>query len=83
MPLDLKKSKRLGVFGISSLAFHLWMRLMFQHTLLKIKVLQKVLKRCYRITLFGSTKNHSVNGYSLWNHLDKKVILWHREAPLF
>ncbi len=20
---------------------------------------------------------------SLWNHLDKKVILWHREAPLF
>ncbi len=20
---------------------------------------------------------------SLWNHLDKKVLLWHREAPLF
>ncbi len=20
---------------------------------------------------------------SLWNHLDKKVILWHSEAPLF
>ncbi len=19
----------------------------------------------------------------LWNHLDKKVLLWHREAPLF
>ncbi len=20
---------------------------------------------------------------SLWNHLDKNVLLWHREAPLF
>ncbi len=20
---------------------------------------------------------------SLWNHLEKKVLLWHREAPLF
>ncbi len=83
-------------------------------TLLKIKVLQKVL---HRRTSFGSTKNCWVKGSlknhlflticliwrtffhhkepfviqkvfsdvkgCLWNHLDKKVILWNREAPLF
>uniref|UniRef100_A0A671LLZ1 Transmembrane protein 132C-like n=1 Tax=Sinocyclocheilus anshuiensis TaxID=1608454 RepID=A0A671LLZ1_9TELE len=27
-------------------------------------------------------KEDNVKG-SLWNHLDKKVLLWHREAPLF
>ncbi len=25
---------------------------------------------------------HIKEGY-LWNNLDKKVIIWHREAPLF
>uniref|UniRef100_A0A672LD17 Kinesin motor domain-containing protein n=1 Tax=Sinocyclocheilus grahami TaxID=75366 RepID=A0A672LD17_SINGR len=29
------------------------------------------------------TKGSSDVKGSLWNHLDKKVLLWHREAPLF
>ncbi len=81
-------------------------------TLLKIKVLQKVLQVMPYKNNFCSTKNHSVKisfltffiiwrtffhhkynfvkqkdssdvKVSLWNHLDKKVFLWHREAPLF
>ncbi len=42
----------------------------------------------------GSLKNHPFLPFvkqkgssdveaSLWNHLDKKVLLWHREAPFF
>ncbi len=34
------------------------------------------------ICLFSKTCSSDVKG-SFWNHLDKKVLLWHHEAPLF
>ncbi len=53
-------------------------------TLLNIKVLKRFFKRCHKITIFGSTKNHSVKGY-LKNHLFLLFIIWrtfiHRKQP--
>ncbi len=93
---------------IYSIYLFFWQGIPHYGTLLKIKVLKMLFKRCHWRTIFGSTKNHPVKGSlsylfiiwrtffhhkeafvkqkgssdikgSLWNHLDNKVLLWHRE----
>ncbi len=51
-------------------------------TLLKIKVLQKVLHSNAVEGYFVKLKCSSDLNGSLWKDLDKRVLLWHREAPL-